>query len=175
MFPRIQPEPPLAHLEAILSSPQTMYFLPWRAYSLSIRHDKRTVYRKVHRNVPRRTETMGFYVESLTGSSLLCPLQMWSSSYPTHLMPGQCHCICGVKGLCILQSGYFCIATQVLDWWKLSNRQILATIYQRSWVSGEVHADWKTANFIPMYKKGMREGPGKYRPVSRTSVCGKVL
>ncbi|KAK4832343.1 hypothetical protein QYF61_021872 [Mycteria americana] len=36
----------------------------------------------------------------------------------------------------------------------------LSMIYQRSWESGEVPADWKLANVIPVYKKGMREDPG---------------
>ncbi|KAK4827505.1 hypothetical protein QYF61_018805 [Mycteria americana] len=34
----------------------------------------------------------------------------------------------------------------------------------------EVPADWKLANVIPVYKKGIREDPGNYRPVSLTSV-----
>ncbi|KAK4824856.1 hypothetical protein QYF61_020229 [Mycteria americana] len=40
----------------------------------------------------------------------------------------------------------------------------LLIIYQRSWESGEVPADWKLPNVIPIYKKGMREDPGNYRP-----------
>ncbi|GAB0206220.1 mitochondrial enolase superfamily member 1 [Grus japonensis] len=51
----------------------------------------------------------------------------------------------------------------------------LSIIYQRSWESGEVPADWKLANVIPIYKKGMREDPGNYRPVSLTSVPGKIM
>lgn len=51
----------------------------------------------------------------------------------------------------------------------------LSTIQQRSWESGEVSADWKLANVIPIYKKGMGEGPGNYRPVSLTSLPGKAM
>ncbi|GAB0207248.1 mitochondrial enolase superfamily member 1 [Grus japonensis] len=51
----------------------------------------------------------------------------------------------------------------------------LSIIYQRSWESGEVPADWKLANVIPIYKKGMREDPGNYRPVSLTSVPGQIM
>ncbi|KAK4806195.1 hypothetical protein QYF61_001118 [Mycteria americana] len=51
----------------------------------------------------------------------------------------------------------------------------LLIIYQRSWESGEVPADWKLATVIPIYKKGVREDPGNYRPVSLTSVPGKIM
>ncbi|KAK4810513.1 hypothetical protein QYF61_004293 [Mycteria americana] len=47
--------------------------------------------------------------------------------------------------------------------------------HQRSWESGEIPADWKLANVIPIYKKVMREDPGNYRPVSLTSVPGKIM
>ncbi|GAB0182073.1 mitochondrial enolase superfamily member 1 [Grus japonensis] len=51
----------------------------------------------------------------------------------------------------------------------------LSIIYQRSWESGEVPADWKLTNIIQIYKKGVREDPGNYRPVSLTSVPGKIM
>ncbi|KAK4830117.1 hypothetical protein QYF61_008544, partial [Mycteria americana] len=51
----------------------------------------------------------------------------------------------------------------------------LSIIYQRSWESGEVLADWKLASVTPIYKKGMREDPGNYRLVSLTSVPGKLM
>ncbi|KAK4828514.1 hypothetical protein QYF61_026936 [Mycteria americana] len=44
-----------------------------------------------------------------------------------------------------------------------------------SWESGEIPADWKLASVILIYKKSMREDPGNYRPVSLTSVPGKVM
>ncbi|KAK4815500.1 hypothetical protein QYF61_003058 [Mycteria americana] len=44
-----------------------------------------------------------------------------------------------------------------------------------SWGSGEVPADWKLANVIPIYKKGVREDPGNNRPGSVTSVPGKIM
>ncbi|KAK4818859.1 LOW QUALITY PROTEIN: hypothetical protein QYF61_020078 [Mycteria americana] len=48
-------------------------------------------------------------------------------------------------------------------------------IYQRSWESGKVPADWKLACVIPIYKKAAREDPGNYRPVSLTSLPGKIV
>ena len=47
------------------------------------------------------------------------------------------------------------------------------TIYQRSWLSGEVPEDWRLASVTPIYKKGRKEDPGSYRYL--TSVPGKVM
>ncbi|KAK1213491.1 PARP8 ribosyltransferase, partial [Pygoscelis papua] len=51
----------------------------------------------------------------------------------------------------------------------------LSIIYQQSWLTGEVPDDWRLANVTPIYKKGRKEDPGNYRPVSLTSVPGKIL
>ena len=53
--------------------------------------------------------------------------------------------------------------------------ELLAIIYQRSLLTGEVPEDWRLANVTPIYKKGRKEDPGNYRPVSLTSVPGKVM
>lgn len=50
----------------------------------------------------------------------------------------------------------------------------LTTIYQRSWESGKVRADWKLASVTPIHKKSMREDPGNYRPLSLTSAPGEI-
>jgi len=46
---------------------------------------------------------------------------------------------------------------------------------QQSWLTREVPADWQLANVMPIYKKGQKEDPGNYRPVSLTLVSGKVM
>ncbi|KAK4810627.1 LOW QUALITY PROTEIN: hypothetical protein QYF61_007364 [Mycteria americana] len=51
----------------------------------------------------------------------------------------------------------------------------LSIIYQQSWLTGEVPVDWRLANVTPIYKKGWKEDPGNYRPVSLTSVLGKLM
>ncbi|GAB0183877.1 mitochondrial enolase superfamily member 1 [Grus japonensis] len=51
----------------------------------------------------------------------------------------------------------------------------LCIIYQQSWLTGEVPVDWRLANVMPIYKKGRKEDLGNYRPVSLTSVPGKVM
>ncbi|CAM5078595.1 unnamed protein product [Eretmochelys imbricata] len=51
----------------------------------------------------------------------------------------------------------------------------LAVIFENSWRSGEVPDDWKKANVVPIFKKGKEEDPGNYRPVSLTSVPGKIM
>ncbi|XP_053910838.1 periphilin-1 isoform X4 [Cuculus canorus] len=48
-------------------------------------------------------------------------------------------------------------------------------IEQGSWLTGEVPVDWKLADVVPIYKKRCREDAGNYRPVSLTSVPGKVM
>ena len=61
--------------------------------------------------------------------------------------------------------------------WRLGRklRGPLAEIFESSIVTGEVPEDWRVASVVPLFKKGCREKPGNYRPVSLTSVVGKLL
>ncbi|GAB0207209.1 mitochondrial enolase superfamily member 1 [Grus japonensis] len=51
----------------------------------------------------------------------------------------------------------------------------LSIIFKRSWRTGEVREDGRKANVTPVFKKGKEEDPGNYRPVSLTSIPGKVM
>ncbi|KFW80737.1 RNA-directed DNA polymerase from mobile element jockey, partial [Manacus vitellinus] len=53
--------------------------------------------------------------------------------------------------------------------------KLLSIIYHQSWLTGEVPEDWKLVNVMPIHKKGWKEDLGNYRPVSLTSVPGKVM
>ena len=53
--------------------------------------------------------------------------------------------------------------------------EVLTDIFQLSLTTGIVPSDWKRANVVPIFKQGNRQDPGNYRPVSLTSVVGKIL
>ena len=51
----------------------------------------------------------------------------------------------------------------------------LSIILWQSWLTGDVLVDWKLANVKPDFRKGWKDDPGSYRPISLTSVPGKVM
>ncbi|KFP29221.1 RNA-directed DNA polymerase from mobile element jockey, partial [Colius striatus] len=51
----------------------------------------------------------------------------------------------------------------------------LSIIFEQSWRTGEVPEDWRKASVTPVFKKGRKDDPGNYRPVSLTSISGKVM
>ena len=51
----------------------------------------------------------------------------------------------------------------------------LCLLFNKSMQSGVVPTDWKSANVIPIFKKGSKVEPVNYRPVSLTSVVVKIM
>jgi len=51
----------------------------------------------------------------------------------------------------------------------------LSINFERSWRTGEVPEDWRKASVTPIFKKGKKEDPGNYSPVSLTFIPGKVM
>uniref|UniRef100_A0A4W3J856 Reverse transcriptase domain-containing protein n=1 Tax=Callorhinchus milii TaxID=7868 RepID=A0A4W3J856_CALMI len=51
----------------------------------------------------------------------------------------------------------------------------MSILFQKSVDTGKVPIDWKIANVTPLFKEGGRENRENYRPVSLTSVVGKIL
>ena len=52
---------------------------------------------------------------------------------------------------------------------------MLTHLFQQSLHTGEIPPEWKLAYVTPIYKKGNREDPKNYRPVSLTSIISKTM
>ena len=50
-----------------------------------------------------------------------------------------------------------------------------AKLFQNSLVPGVVPNDWREANITALFKKGSKSASQNYRPVSLTSVIGKLM
>ena len=51
----------------------------------------------------------------------------------------------------------------------------LSLLFRKSYYSSTLPADWKTANVVPIHKKGSKSDVENYRPISLTSIVGKIL
>lgn len=52
---------------------------------------------------------------------------------------------------------------------------MLTNIYQHSIDTSAIPSNWRKANVTPIYKKGSRQDPANYRPISLTCIACKVL
>jgi len=67
------------------------------------------------------------------------------------------------------------IHPRVLKETQEESSKILSIIFNKSMQEGELPLVWKDARVTPIYKKGSRQDPGNYRPVSLTSVVCKLM
>ena len=67
------------------------------------------------------------------------------------------------------------IATKVLIELQNEIAPILTCIYNQSLSRECLPSDWTSANIFPLHKKGARNLPDNYRPISLTSVCCKLF
>ena len=51
----------------------------------------------------------------------------------------------------------------------------LSMIFQQSWLTRNVPVDWRLENVMLIFKKGRKDDPCSYRPISFTSVPWKVI
>ena len=61
--------------------------------------------------------------------------------------------------------------------WELSSviAPALQKIFSKSLSSHQVPEDWKKAFVTPIFKKGDKDSPANYRPISLTCICSKLL
>ena len=52
---------------------------------------------------------------------------------------------------------------------------VLTYIFNKSLKTGEIPIDWKLANIFALHKKGPKNLPENYRPISLTCICSKIM
>ena len=67
------------------------------------------------------------------------------------------------------------IRPKVLKELSQSIAPILQIIFTKSLQSNQVPDDWKQALITPVFKKGDRDCPSNYRPISLTCICSKLM
>ena len=66
------------------------------------------------------------------------------------------------------------IPARLLTYYAADLAPVLSHTYQASLSQGRVPADWKHAWVIPVFKKGARNSPSNYIPISITSIACKT-
>ena len=56
-----------------------------------------------------------------------------------------------------------------------STAPILMIVYKKSYNTGKLPDDWKSANVVPVFKKGNTSMAASYRPISLTCVSCKIM
>ena len=72
-------------------------------------------------------------------------------------------------------AGPDCIRPLILKELRDTIAPILQVIFTRSFKTGKLPSDWKKANAVPVFKKGSKQLPVNYRPVSLTCICCKLM
>ena len=67
------------------------------------------------------------------------------------------------------------ISPRVLKETAVEIAPVLTSIFNQSLSTGVVPEDWRQANIFALHKKGSKELPENYRPISLTSICSKML
>ena len=53
--------------------------------------------------------------------------------------------------------------------------EVVCFLFSQSYSSGQLPSDWCKANIVPIFKKGTKQDPSNYRPVSLTVALCKVM